>query len=257
MNCTTCDAKLPEGKKMCTECGAFNVTSPTVNGENDGTILLENVVSAEHDKINIKEWNYCWGGGLVRKSTTLLGGMPGAGKSTMLLQMCELFVKEIPTRETLYIAAEEDLDAIKMRADRLGIQGMGRMRMLPAIGGVANVSSILHTRKPGAVILDSLQGLFGDDAKDCEDALDVLKKFSSLLDSPVIIVSQVTKEGDYAGQMAFQHHVDTLMFLTPEEGEEGEEADRILSVRKNRNGPAFIESVFEMTERGLMIVDDE
>jgi predicted ATP-dependent serine protease len=103
-----------------------------------------------------------------------------------------------------------------------------------------------------------MQGLFGNDAHECEGALDTLKKFSSVLNAPVIIVSQVTKDGDYAGQMSYQHHVDCLMFLMPEETleTEGDEAERVLSVRKNRNGRAFIETRFAMTEKGLMPVEE-
>ena len=169
--------------------------------------------SAEVDRIDICIWNKCWGGGLVRKSITLLGGLPGAGKSTMLLQMCDIFADEINDKEILYIASEEDLDAIKMRADRLNINSTGKIRMLGAMSGIANVSSVLYNRTPGAVILDSLQGLFGNDFENCKDALDKLKKFSSVLNAPVLVVSQVTKDGDYAGQMTFQHAVDTLLFL--------------------------------------------
>lgn len=259
MICTLCETAVPDGRVTCTNCGSFagaNIQSGIVG---DGTVLLSEVVSAEFDRIDIGPWNYVWGGGLVRKSTTLLGGMPGAGKSTMLIQMCELLTAQIPDKEVIYIASEEDLEPIKARAERLNLQNMGRIRMLETKTGITNVGDVLHARKPGAAILDSMQGLFGNDANDCNDALDVLKKFSSVLNAPVIIVSQVTKDGDYAGQMSFQHHVDCLMFLMPEETEEteGSEAERVLSVRKNRNGRAFIDTRFAMRETGLIALDGE
>ena len=251
---------MSNGKLLCTSCGAYNVGNQTVSGEEgDGSIILRNVKSAKEDRLSVGPFNRCWGGGIVKTSTTLLGGMPGAGKSTMLLQMCDLFAKVVEG-EVLYIASEEDLPAIKMRAERLQLERDDKVRMLPAMSGVANVGAILQSREPKAVIVDSLQGLFGKDADDCTQALDTLKKFAVLLQGPVIIVSQVTKDGDYAGQMSFQHHVDCLMFLTPdEEREEGddEEAERTLWVKKNRYGRAFVESHFAMTEFGLFCTDEE
>ena len=246
---------MQSGKILCTSCGNWNV-GLTGSAEGDGSVLLRDVRSAENDRIDIGPFNYVWGGGLVRTSTTLLGGMPGAGKSTMLLQMCDILAEEIEG-ESMYLASEEDLPAIKLRADRLGISQGHRIRMIPAMSGIGNIGALLEKYQPKAVILDSLQGLFGKDVDDCNNALDVLKKFAVVLNAPVIIVSQVTKDGDYAGQMSYQHHVDALMFLSAEESEDKEEeADRVLWVKKNRYGRAFIQSVFGMTETGLTLLEE-
>lgn len=254
MQCTICEKEMPHGKMKCPYCGTWNLANQT--DENDESILLNKVKSAEHDRLDVGVWNYCWGGGIVRTSTTLLGGLPGAGKSTMLLQMADEFAKSMrDDQETLYIASEEDLPSIRARADRLGINQQHKIRMVPAMSGVANIGKILNHRKPGATIIDSIQGLFGKDDNDIIEALGVLKKISVSLNQPTIVISHVTKDGDYSGQMTFQHAVDVLMFLTPEQDEE--DGPRILDVRKNRHGRAFIQSVFEMTEQGLILMEED
>lgn len=201
--------------------------------------------------MDIGPFNHCWGGGLTVGSVTMLGGLPGAGKSTLVLQMADLIAMITPKeRPVIYIAGEEQLESIKERADRLLIQLQDRIGMIAAMGGV-EVGPILVKYKPAAVILDSLQGMFGEDAGMCIEVLRVLKKNAMILKAPIIVLSHVTKDGDYAGLMTYQHDVDTLIFLTPEE----DDGQRILSVRKNRHGRAFIDSIFDMTERGLELVE--
>lgn len=249
LKCRLCDAKLKPGAARCVSCGSWNSDDP----ELDISVLLDKVTSAEGDRIKTGLYDECWGGGIVRTSTTLFGGMPGAGKSTILLQLLDA-VFAITRLEGIYVATEEVLPEIKMRADRLGIKHQAGIRMIPAMGGV-DIASILMRRKPGIIVLDSLQGLVGEDDAAAVELLGNMKKFSALLNAPTIIISHVTKEGDYAGLMTYQHAVDTLLLMTPDD-----DGIRTLEVRKNRYGRAFIEQLFEMTEHGLMPVkenDDE
>jgi DNA repair protein RadA/Sms len=251
MNCSRCDFRIPLGKAKCTSCGHWNNGSDP-SCPDDESILLSEVKSAEDNRIKTGDWDYCWGGGLVRTSVSLVGGLPGAGKSTMLLQLLAAIHQTYPERESMYIATEEALPEIKLRADRLNIRAP--IRMVPAMSGVANIGIILETRKPIAIILDSLQGMIGVDDNAGTELLSTLKKFATTLEAPVIVISHVNKSGDYAGLMTFQHAVDALLTLSPED-----DGLRVLEVLKNRNGRAFIESKFEMTEHGLILVlnDDE
>lgn len=243
MNCSQCDYKIPLGKAKCPSCGHWN-NGLDPSCPNDESILLSEVKSAEDNRIKTGDWDYCFGGGIVRTSVTLLGGEPGAGKSTMLLQLLAA-VHTHTERESMYIATEEALPEIKLRADRLGIKSP--IRMVPAMSGVANIGIILETRKPIAIILDSLQGMIGVDDNAGVELLSTLKKFATTLEAPVIVISHVNKQGDYAGLMTYQHAVDALMTLSSDE-----DGLRTLEVMKNRNGRAFIESNFEMTAEGLI-----
>jgi predicted ATP-dependent serine protease len=150
----------------------------------------------------------------------------------------------------MYIATEEALPAIKARADRLGVSP--QVRMVPAMSGVADIGAILMYRKPCAIVIDSLQGLIGSDEQMGVQLLSTIKKFSVTLEAPSIVISHVNKAGDYAGLMTFQHAVDTLLVLSPDE-----DGIRTLEVQKNRYGRAFIESQFEMTEHGLIPIENE
>jgi DNA repair protein RadA/Sms len=244
--CVFCETNLPRGKERCVSC---NKWQPNPDAIVDESIALSDVKSAEHTRINVGPYNHCWGGGLVDTSITLFGGMPGAGKSTMLLQMCGVVVASCK-RKCVYIASEEALEEIKARGDRLGIPTdiQALIRMVPAMGGAPDVGGVIRNQQPGLIILDSLQGFAGTDDAMAVELLGSLKKICSELHAPAIVISHITKEGDYAGLMTLQHAVDTLLTLTPDEG-----GSRCLEVLKNRNGRAFISSTFDMTERGLIL----
>lgn len=249
--CPQCTTELKPGKALCPACGFWNLhlgTSSAID-TSDSSKLLSTVQSAEKDRIKTGPWDECWGGGIVKTSATLLGALPGAGKSTLSLQIAGKFCTD-SKRECIYIASEEALEEVKLRADRLKIPSQELIRMIPAMGGVANIGEILLTRKPGMIILDSLQGLVGESQADSIEALAIIKKTSVLLKAPSLVINHVTKDGDYAGLMTLQHNVDTLLTLTPEE----DDGLRELFVKKNRYGRAFISQFFEMTELGLSYV---
>lgn len=246
--CVKCDGKIPLGKIRCPGCGAYQPDITQV----DESVLLSDVSSAEGARIDVGPYNYCWGGGIVATSVTLLGGWPGAGKSTLLLDLLQR-IYDATKRKSIYIATEEALPEVRARADRLAIRNKESIRMVPAMSGVGDIGSLIVKHKPSAIILDSLQGMTGDNEALGIELLSMMKKYSVELAAPSIVISHVNKDGDYAGLMTFQHAVDTLLKLVPDE----EDGTRELSVAKNRNGRAFIDSTFEMTETGLIPVSED
>ena len=247
--CSVCQTVFPGEKSQCPSCKNWNVALATKG--NDGTVTLDKVVSAERDRLITGPWDYCWGGGIVRTSVTMLGGLPGAGKSTLLLQLAMCFCEAEPERECMYIATEEAEEEIKLRADRLEIIHQPRIRIVPAMSGMANVGESLMVHRPGFIILDSLQGMAGEDHATILELLKVLKKVSKTLKAPSIVISHVNKAGDYAGLMTYQHAVDVLLTLAPDE----DDGQRELFVRKNRFGRAFINLYFDMTDTGLVVAE--
>jgi DNA repair protein RadA/Sms len=257
--CPRCESPL--AGNQCFACGLWvfdtlSADAPTKGP--DGTVLLSEVKSAELDRLNAGIFNYVWSGfptvGVVRTSCTLVGGQRGAGKSTMLVQLAALFASQTG-RETGFIAAEQALEEVKLYADRLKIGNLNKIRMVPAMTGTVSIGAVLQKYNFGAVILDSLQGLVGDDENACVTVCNICKEHAMRLKAPVMIVSHINKEGDYAGFEKIQHAVDTLLMLSVDE----ESGIRTIDVHKNRFGKAQIYSEFNMTETGLTayIGDDD
>jgi DNA repair protein RadA/Sms len=266
MKCSLCDEDLKPNMMRCENCGKWNIHEENdipitiLEGEAaDGSITLDQVRSEDAHRIKSGPWDHMWGitkslnkpeeAGIVQTSTTLIAGEPGAGKTTLLLQICSNVASNLKNSdEVLYIAAEQSLPEIKLTADRLKLKAGHRIRMIPAMGGTANIAAILRHRKPKLVVLDSLQGLCGQNESLQLEVCDIVKKYAVELKAPIIIVSQVTKDGQMAGLMMLQHHVDTTMTLFSDE-----EGIRIQEVTKNRFGRAFINQEYTLTEKGLEI----
>ncbi len=250
MKCFRCEAELAKGKHRCSSCKAWNWGQVF---KADESVLFEDVVSSDEDRIVTEFLDANLGGGLVRTDVVLLGGTPGAGKSTLLLQIAGVFCAE---GECIYVAGEEALKAIKARGVRLGIQTQRRLRLVNAMGGVADIGEVLVNRKPAGIIVDSLDSLVGHDHDAEIKCLEVLKKYAVLLNAPCLVISQVNKDGDYSGLMAKQHAVDCLLTLMPDDELEGVSGERLRVVEtlKNRSGPAFVRAYFDMTARGLLPV---
>jgi len=250
IKCKRCDYDFDSYRAKCPQCGFWN--APEVfDDKKDQTILLSEASEKPLVRIETGPWDVCFGGGLVVTSVTLLGGAPGAGKSTMALQLADN-VCEISKREILYIGMEEAVEEIKYRAIRLGVRNMHRIRVHP-MGSNAQLGSILLNRKPAAIIVDSLPGM----TLDANDAVEICKRFkdySVTLEAPTIIIDHVTKDHDFAGLMQLQHAVDTTVSFFPR--------DEASSIRdmftiKNRFGPANVSAMFEMTAKGLVAVDED
>ena len=201
--------------------------------------------------IGIGELDRVLGGGLVKGSAVLIGGNPGIGKSTLLLQTVSSLANS--GKNVYYISGEESTNQVRLRAKRLGLD-----KAPVKLASSTNVADIIKTINvkdaPQVVIIDSIQSMFSDDfpaapgtvtqVRSCANELTVLAKAK---DITLIIVSHVTKDGQIAGPKVLEHMVDTVLYF---EGERGHQF-RILRAIKNRYGAAGEIGVFEMNDNGL------
>ena len=193
------------------------------------------------------------GGGVVRGSLVLIGGDPGIGKSTLLLQAARALARAAPP--VLYISAEESAAQVKMRADRLGIAADGLL--LWAETDLAAVQAALDDVKPRALIVDSIQTVYLPELESAPGSVAQVRECGARLMTlarglgvATFLVGHVTKEGALAGPRVLEHLVDTVLYF---EGE-SHHAYRILRAVKNRFGSTNEIGVFEMGERGLVEV---
>jgi DNA repair protein RadA/Sms len=197
----------------------------------------------------IGELDRVLGGGLVPGSVVLLGGDPGVGKSTLLLQACERLGESEPV---LYVSGEESAQQIGLRARRLGLSGEG-IRLL-AETGVERILAQAEVERPRVMVVDSIQTLYtellqsapGSVAQVRESAAQLVR-FAKAADTAVFLVGHVTKEGALAGPRVLEHMVDTVLYF---EGESGG-AFRLVRAIKNRFGAVNELGVFAMGDRGL------
>ncbi|MCP4649155.1 MAG: DNA repair protein RadA [PVC group bacterium] len=215
-------------------------------------ITVKNEVRTTTD---IQELDHVLGGGIVEGSVVLVGGAPGIGKSTLLLQVCSALSQK--GKKVLYISAEESGQQTKLRAERLGAVGSELY-----IVSETNLDVILgHIKKvsPDIVVIDSIQVLYLDDissaagsvsqVRECAGKLTILAKHSGI---SVFLVGHVTKEGSLAGPRVLEHLVDCVLYF---EGE-SQTSFRILRAIKNRFGSTNEIGIFEMTASGLLDVEN-
>ncbi len=253
-NCSLCGHSFSKDKTQCPSCKKLNVEiAPDMS--TDGTVLLTETKALTVARIQTGCWDTNWGshregkttvGGIVDTSVSLLGGAPGAGKSTLAMQMAAAIAK-LKKREVLYICGEESEGEIRARAERLniGLDIQKLFRIVP-MGIECNLSFILDKRQPCATFIDSLPGVMPDPSDAVEFAWK-LKSWSVANHMPSVIIDHVTKEEEFAGMMALQHAVDgTFIFTVYDDGV------RELKTVKNRNGPSGIVTTLDMTEEGLV-----
>ena len=198
---------------------------------------------------HLKELDRVLGGGLVTGEMVLVGGDPGIGKSTLLLQICEYLGK---SQKILYASGEESLSQIKIRADRLKIT-TENLSLLSETS-LDKIIEAAKDEKSGILIVDSIQTMFSEDGgsvpgsvsqvRECTHAL---MRFAKQSGTTVLIVGHVTKEGSIAGPKILEHMVDCVLYF---EGER-HQSYRILRTIKNRFGSTNEIGVFEMTDTGL------
>ena len=194
------------------------------------------------------------GGGIVPGSLVLVGGDPGIGKSTLLLQVCRNLAE---TMEVLYISGEESLQQIKMRAQRIGQFSDGLKLFCET--GVERIEQVVERQKPQAVIIDSIQTIYSEEISSApgsvsqvREATNVFLQLAKGTGTSIFIVGHVTKEGTVAGPRVLEHMVDTVLYF---------EGDRYASYRilrgvKNRFGSTNEIGVFEMRREGLIEVEN-
>jgi DNA repair protein RadA/Sms len=267
--CNECGFESPKWNGKCPECGAWNSFEETAAPEKTksstltkksvsagDTVKLRDVdMTAEiRYKTGLSELDRVLGGGLVKGSAVLLGGEPGIGKSTLLLQICEYLCAE---RTVLYISGEESLRQIKLRAERLGVKS-DNLRLQAACDAETIVATIEITR-PDIVIIDSIQTMRIDSITSGAGSITQVRECANLflhtaksLEIPFFIVGHVNKDGGIAGPKVMEHIVDTVLLF------EGERhySYRILRAVKNRFGSTNEIGVFDMTGEGLVAVDN-
>jgi DNA repair protein RadA/Sms len=273
--CSNCDYQSVKAYGRCPNCGEFNTmhevkeavtkTGPaknaraaaaatTTRGRSAPQRLRE--VSAEvgaRHHLPVEEFSRVLGGGIVPGSIVLLGGSPGIGKSTLLLQVSALLANEIG--KVLYVSGEESARQIKMRADRLNIDAEDLFLLTET--NLDNIFEQVRTIDPAVLIVDSIQTVYAEDlesspgnvsqVRECAGRLQALAKSTG---TSVFLVGHVTKEGSIAGPRVLEHIVDTVLFL---EGDPFQNF-RLLRGVKNRFGATSEVGVFEMQQGGMVEV---
>jgi DNA repair protein RadA/Sms len=263
--CSNCGSNYAKMIGKCFSCGEYNtvqeeiVSRPTGSKVNlreiDGVVTKVSAVDAiELARLKAPgvEFNRVLGGGIVPGSVILLGGEPGIGKSTLLLQSALRMNKTV-----LYVSGEESLNQIKMRADRIGVTNEECLLLNETC--VENIIGKMKETAPSFVIIDSIQTMHSKYLDSTPGTISQIRESSALLiqyakqnQVPIILVGHITKEGQLAGPKHLEHMVDTVLQF---EGET-QNSYRILRTLKNRFGSSLELGIYEMTSEGMREVDN-
>ena len=220
-------------------------------------VPLSSIVASDEERVstNMKELDRVLGGGIVRGSLVLVGGDPGIGKSTLLLQVCRNLSAQ--GLSVLYVSGEESLQQIKIRAERIGTF-TDHLQLLCETN-LELIREVIERQKPQIVVIDSVQTMYNESVgsapgsvSQVREATSVLMQIAKGMDISIFIVGHVTKEGVVAGPRVLEHMVDTVLYF---EGDR-HESYRILRGVKNRFGSTNEIGVFEMCTEGLAEVEN-
>ncbi len=266
--CQSCGASYRKWQGQCDSCGEWNAISeeavtdnaPKGLGNAKGRRIEFVPLDGESKRpprleSGLVEFDRVTGGGLVAGSAILVGGDPGIGKSTILLQVAGAISR---ISSCAYISGEEAVDQVRMRADRLGLAS-APVRLASATSVRDIVSTLDVADPPRLVVIDSIQTMYLDNLESAPGTVsqvrasaDALIRLAKRRGFSLILVGHVTKEGTIAGPRVLEHMVDTVLYF---EGERGHQF-RLLRAIKNRFGPTDEIGVFEMTDAGLMQVEN-
>ena len=268
--CNSCGTVHQKWAGRCDACGAWNSieeaaalssgpASKSLGAKRGNTLELGSLAEKEaplpRRTSGIEELDRVLGGGLVPASAILVGGDPGIGKSTLLLQASAGFANA--GQKTIYISGEEAPSQVRMRAQRLGLATSSVQ--LASATNLRDILTTLDSEAPDVVIIDSIQTIWADNVESAPGTVSQVRaaahelvNFAKRKGVAVILVGHVTKEGQIAGPRVVEHMVDTVLYF---EGERGHQF-RILRAVKNRFGPAAEIGVFEMTGEGLAEVEN-
>lgn len=271
--CRECGYKSPKWLGKCPSCNSWNTMDETLVTSEKKTSAVASLVresagsarmpkkisevtanSETRYKTGLKELDRVLGGGIVRGSLILVGGDPGIGKSTLLLQICQSVGE---SKKILYVSGEESEGQIKIRAERLGVASDNLY--LVSETDVSTIIECINSVKPDVVIIDSIQTMNRDDISSAagsvpqvREATNSFMRIAKTLGIAFFIVGHVTKEGAIAGPRVLEHMVDCVLYF---EGDR-QLTFRILRAVKNRFGSTNEIGVFEMRDVGLIEVEN-
>ena len=264
-SCSSCGAQSQKWLGRCPECGEWNTfieekpiragegkaaAAATLGGQHATLYRDVDAVVSERLGTGIGEFDRVLGGGIVPGSLVLLGGEPGIGKSTLLLQAAAHFAKHVGP--VLYCSGEESEHQIKMRGERLGVEGAPLYLLAETC--VERVIDEVERLKPALLIVDSIQTVFSLEVQSAPGSVSQVRQPATTLlftakgrNLPTILVGHVTKDGALAGPKVLEHVVDTVLYFegTPHH------SHRVVRAVKNRFGAVSELGVFEMTGNGL------
>ncbi len=270
--CSNCGSQSRKWVGKCPDCGEWNTLTeerfrPSAQAQGKSTssslrnlretkpVAFRSIESQDDRRTSsgIEEFDRVLGGGIVEGSLVLIGGAPGIGKSTLVIQMANKLSEQ--DLKVLYISGEESEKQIKMRGERLGIDAEN-LFLLPETN-LESIMDEIFRLKPNAIIVDSIQTVFSEKIESAPGSVSQVREvagqfmlFAKGEGIPVFLIGHVTKEGSIAGPKALEHIVDTVLYF---EGERHHN-HRIIRAAKNRFGAANEIGIFEMTSNGLIAV---
>lgn len=268
--CQECGYESAKWQGQCPGCGAWNtlveetvvpVKAGSESGRRNGGVLrpvsITEIETREEQRMasGIRELDRVLGGGIVSGSLMLVGGDPGIGKSTLLLQVCRNLAGE--GHQVLYISGEESLQQIKLRAGRIG--DFSPKLSLLCETNLGDIRQVIEREKPEVVIIDSIQTMYNEEVSSAPGSVSQVREATGIflqiakgLNISVFLVGHVTKEGNVAGPRVLEHMVDTVLYF---EGDR-HASYRVLRGVKNRFGSTNEIGVFEMRSEGLAEVEN-
>ncbi|MGB9892977.1 MAG: DNA repair protein RadA [Candidatus Saccharicenans sp.] len=263
--CQNCGFRSPKWLGRCSQCGQWNTMVEELEEElvqelpESGVepVLYEEIKETTSPRIpiGIEQFNNVLGGGLVLGSVVLIGGEPGIGKSTLLLQVSRHLARV--DEPVLYVSGEESLEQIKLRGDRLGLRS--EKVYLLAETALERILNAADRMKPRVMVIDSVQTIFSSQLTSSPGTISQVREVTNKVfrlakknQIPVFLIGHITKEGSLAGPKSLEHMVDVVLLF---EGER-EHNHRVLRVLKNRFGPVSELAIFEMSQTGLRAIDN-
>ncbi len=263
--CRKCGAQFTAWEGRCRECGSWGTLQQSevvkkdevtaIPLSSDQLIDFAQVIGSQAERVILgeREIDRVLGGGIVPGSLILLGGDPGIGKSTLMLKVADLLVRQ--RKEVFYVSGEESAEQVKLRVERMKIK-TNSLRFV-GVTSVEKIAATLVKYKPNLAIIDSIQTIYSEEASGEAGSVSQVRAVTVKLlqaakqhNIAIILVGHVTKGGEVAGPKTLEHLVDTVLYL---EGD-GVHNFRILRSVKNRFGPAGEVGIFMMTSAGLKAV---
>jgi len=263
--CNKCGEDSPRWQGQCNGCGEWNtlveeikaeVKKPAMSrvgfsGSVSKATALSDIEGKEHSRIptNIAEFDRVLGGGIVRGSVTLVGGAPGIGKSSILLQIMAYLSQE---KKVLYVSGEESLEQIALRAERLDLPKDNLLVMCET--NIELIANYIIQNKPEIVVIDSIQTIYNPELSSMVGGVSQVRESSAYITQvakqygvSIFLVGHVTKSGEVAGPRVLEHIVDAVIFIESQDNGRY----RMMRALKNRFGAVNEIGVFAMTDKGM------